>query len=132
MLSSMKLKVPVVLDTDIENLLESIQDSEIDSTNHPLFKKVLNAVIAEKSNVPTDVVMMHSTVKMHGVNGSEQCNYTIVFPSEVDSDKNRVSIFTPIGTSLLGCQKGDIIDLKLPEGIRKFKIEEVQNLYRRF
>ena len=36
-----------------------------------------------------------------------------------------ISVLEPIGTALLGYRVGDIIEWKVPKGIRKIKVEEL-------
>ena len=51
--------------------------------------------------------------------------YTIVFPSDADFDKGRISILSPLGTALLGYRAGDVITWDMPRGTRKLRIEEL-------
>jgi regulator of nucleoside diphosphate kinase len=49
----------------------------------------------------------------------------LVFPSEADFDRGRVSILAPIGTALIGYRVGDTVEWKVPSGRRRLRIEEV-------
>jgi len=48
-----------------------------------------------------------------------------VYPSFANPAKNRISILAPIGMALLGYQTGDVVEWKVPAGMRRLKIEEV-------
>jgi len=37
----------------------------------------------------------------------------------------KISVLVPLGTALLGFRKGDVVEWKVPGGLRKFKIKKV-------
>ena len=51
--------------------------------------------------------------------------YSLVFPHSANINQNRISILAPIGTALIGYKIGDIIEWKVPGGLRKLKVEEI-------
>ena len=52
----------------------------------------------------------------------EENIYTIVGPTEVDLDNNKISNESPIGSALLGAKKNQIVEVNAPAGVMKFKI----------
>lgn len=76
--------------------------------------------------VPEDVVTMHSTVRVREVDTGKQTTYTLVFPREADFKRNRISVLAPIGTALLGYRTGDVVEWKMPSGVRQLRIESVE------
>jgi regulator of nucleoside diphosphate kinase len=75
--------------------------------------------------VPPDVVTMNSTVRVTDVDTGSSHVYTIVFPSDADYDKGRISILAPLGTALLGFRVGDTVDWHVPRGTRRLRIDEI-------
>ena len=63
-----------------------------------------------------------SKVKIKDVNKNMVMEYTIVAEPEADFKLKKISINTPIAEGLLGKVVGDIIDVKVPNGIMKFEI----------
>jgi regulator of nucleoside diphosphate kinase len=61
---------------------------------------------------PPDVVGIHSRIDLREVSEPAEFTITLVFPEDADTRKNRVSILTPIGMSLMGARKGDIIEYR--------------------
>ena len=75
--------------------------------------------------VPADVVTMNSTVRVTHLDTNMPNVYTIVFPSEADYEKGRISILAPIGTALLGYRVGDVVNWEMPGGTRRLRIDEI-------
>jgi regulator of nucleoside diphosphate kinase len=50
---------------------------------------------------------------------------TLTYPDEADNRKMKISVFSPIGVALLGCQEGDIASWRVPSGIGRFKVLRV-------
>ena len=71
-------------------------------------------------------VRLGSTVKIVAQDTEDEFEYTIVHESEADIFENKISTESPIGGSLLGHKKGDIVEVEIPRGQVKFKIAEVK------
>jgi len=71
-------------------------------------------VVAKKDAMGTDKVEMGSTVvlKLDG----KTLEYTIVSSSETDPASGKISSESPIGYSLLGKTKGEIVEINTPNG----------------
>jgi transcription elongation factor GreA len=52
----------------------------------------------------------------------ESGNFTLVSPAEVDLEKGKISIASPVGTALIGKSEGDEIKLDLPWGATHFRV----------
>lgn len=83
------------------------------------------AAVIDSSAFPADVVTMDSTVQFEDLATSEIEEYTITFPERADVDRKRISILTPVGTALIGCRVGDIVNWTTPGGIRQLKVRRV-------
>jgi regulator of nucleoside diphosphate kinase len=79
----------------------------------------------ESTEVGPDVVTMNSTVRVTDVDANTTHLYTIVFPSDADFEKGRISILSPLGTALLGYHAGDVVTWEMPRGTRRLRIEEL-------
>jgi transcription elongation factor GreA len=51
--------------------------------------------------------------------------YQIVGEKEADLKQNKISAGSPIGKGLMGKAKGEIAEVLAPNGILKFKIENI-------
>ena len=51
--------------------------------------------------------------------------YVLSFPEEADISQGAISVLAPIATAILGYSKGDVVEWKVPSGIRRISIEDV-------
>jgi regulator of nucleoside diphosphate kinase len=83
------------------------------------------AQVVSPQEIPGDVVTMNSQARVRDLGSSEEMIVTLVFPTEADYERGRLSILAPIGTALLGYQAGDTVEWEVPAGVRRLKIEQV-------
>jgi regulator of nucleoside diphosphate kinase len=83
------------------------------------------AQVVSPQEIPGDVVTMNSQARVRDLDSSEEMIVTLVFPTEADYERGRLSILAPIGTALLGYQAGDTVEWEVPAGVRRLKIEQV-------
>ena len=83
------------------------------------------AHIVLPKDIPSDTVTMNSRVRLSDVSKAGELVYTLVFPRDADAATGRISVLAPVGTAILGCRVGDIIEWQVPAGKRKLKIEEI-------
>ena len=81
------------------------------------------ACILEPSEIPEDVITMNSKVLIRDLNHNKTLKVQLVYPEDADHSKNRISIFSPIATAILGNKVGDIVNWNTSEGNIKIKIE---------
>ncbi len=81
-------------------------------------------VLDDKQSVPPDVITMNSEVRLMDVDSGEIKIYKLVFPSQARTE-NTLSVLAPIGTAILGYRVGDVIEWRVPKGVRRLKVLEV-------
>ena len=77
--------------------------------------ELLRARVLPVSQMPDDVVRMHSRVECVDAGGTRR-TLTLVYPHEADSASGRVSVLAPVGSALLGLSVGQRIDWPRPDG----------------
>jgi regulator of nucleoside diphosphate kinase len=90
-----------------------------------LVEELDRAEVVPEEELPSDVVAMHSTVRLTDLDTNGEHVYTVVYPHEADADRGRISVLAPIGTAVLGYRIGDIVEWEVPAGVRRFRIDEV-------
>lgn len=90
-----------------------------------LEEKIKNVVIISDENLDTGKVEIGSTVYITNVTDQTEQKYTIVGVDEADVLENKISNISPLGKSLLGNKKGDIIKVEAPIGIVEYKIKKI-------
>ena len=86
---------------------------------------IAQAKIVDMSRLSTDSVQLMSTVVMTNLANGRQMKYTIVSESEANLKQGKISIKTPIAKGLLNKKVGDEVDIKIPRGVLKVKIDSI-------
>ena len=84
------------------------------------------ARVIDTSRLADDSVMLLTKVEMTNLNTNTRMTYTIVSPHEADLRASKISIKSPIARALLGKKVGDIVEVKVPAGIQRLRIESIQ------
>lgn len=82
------------------------------------------AEVVEQAAMPRDVVTMNSEVRLKDLDSGDTRVYRLIFPAQARTEST-VSILAPIGTAMLGYRVGDVVEWRVPRGIRRLKILEV-------
>ena len=100
---------------------KSISNHEAES----LLQELESAEILEPEDIPSNVVTMNSIVRMSFINSKKHVQFQIVYPNEANFKDNKISIFSPIATALIGYKVGDEIEWIIPAGITRIRIDEI-------
>jgi len=71
-------------------------------------------------------VIFGSTVEVQDLETNKKISYRLVGQDEADIKKNLIFFKSPIGKSLIGKNKGEMISVKTPSGERNFEILNVE------
>ncbi|MBR6979111.1 MAG: transcription elongation factor GreA [Prevotella sp.] len=85
-----------------------------------------NARVIDTSRLNRDGVQLLSKVGMTNLNNNAKMVYTIVSPHEADFTKGKISIKSPIGQALLNKKAGDVVEVRVPAGTLRLRIETIQ------
>lgn len=66
-----------------------------------------------------------SKVEMTNLANNAKMSYTIVSESEANLREGKISIKTPIAQGLLNKKVGDEVEIKIPRGTIKLRIEKI-------
>ena len=67
-------------------------------------------------------VIFGSTVFLQNLDTSENINYKIVGKDEADLKNNLLFFKSPIGKGLIGKNKGDLVEILTPAGVKNFEV----------
>ena len=123
-------KVIYITGSDKKRLKQLIRDARAFGSEHEIYLEKLEGElnrgkVVKSKEIPKDVITMNSKVRLKDLATREEMIYSLVFPDSADPDQNKISILAPIGTALLGYKVGDVIEWKVPAGLRKLKVLEV-------
>ena len=89
-------------------------------------QKVLeNARVIDKSLLNNDWVGLLSQVEITNLANNAHMAYTIVNSHEANLREGKISIKSPIGQALLNKKAGDVVEVRVPAGLLKLRIEYV-------
>lgn len=87
-----------------------------------LENKLRNAKIIDEKDIDTTTVQVGNKVKVLDMEFDEKIEYTIVGSTEVNLAENKISNESPLGEALLGAKKNQVVEVKAPAGVMKYKI----------
>ena len=85
-----------------------------------------HARVIDKSRLGSENVGLLSQVEMTNLSNNATMTYTIVSPHEANLRDGKISIKSPIGQALLGKKAGDTVEVHVPAGILKLRIESIK------
>lgn len=83
------------------------------------------AKIIDTSRLSADSVQIMSKVEMTNLANKARMTYTIVSESEANLREGKISISTPIAQGLLNHKVGDEVEVKIPRGTIKLRVESI-------
>ena len=83
------------------------------------------ARVMDVSRLNGDNIALLSKVEITNLSTGAKMNYTIVNPHEANLREGKISIKSPIGKALLNKKVGDIIEVTVPIGLLKLRIDKV-------
>jgi transcription elongation factor GreA len=82
------------------------------------------AYIVDMSNLPKDVVVLGSRVKVKDLDMDEEEEFHLV-GANPDPVNNKILTGSPIGQGLIGKRKGEIAEIQAPRGMIRFQVLEI-------
>lgn len=86
---------------------------------------IQDAKIIDTSRTSTDSVQILCKVEMTNLTTKAKMTYTIVSENEADLRAGKISIKTPIAQGLLGKKVGDEVEITIPRGTIKLRIDNI-------
>ena len=84
-----------------------------------------NARVIDTSRLGADSVQLLSRVEMTNLTTNSRMTYTIASPHEADLRAGKISIKSPIAQALLNKKVGDVVEVRVPAGLVKLRIESI-------
>ena len=88
--------------------------------------KMSRAEIIDHTKFSNDSVKFGATVKLIDDDTEEESTYQIIGEYEMDINKKRISIQSPLAKALIGKSVGDIVEVSTPKGIKAYEILEIK------
>ncbi len=85
-----------------------------------------HARVLDTSKLASDTVGLLSKVELTNLANNSKMTCTMVNPHEANIQERKISVKSPIGQALLGKKVGDTVEVHVPAGIQRFRIESIQ------
>ena len=85
-----------------------------------------NARVLDESRLSTDCVQLLSKVEITNLANNRTMTYTIASPHEANLREGKISIKSPIGQALMNKKVGDVVEVCVPAGNLRLKIDSIQ------
>ena len=86
---------------------------------------IATARILDETNIDTSKASILTKVTVTNMGTKKQVTYQIVSEKEADLKLGKISVTSPIGKGLLGKVIGDVVEVQVPAGVLKFKVENI-------
>ena len=101
------------------------EQAEIEARIVQLEKMLRNADVIDDDEVRSDIISIGCTVTLLDMEFEEEMEYTIVGSAEADPLKGKISNESPVGHTLLGHKKNDMVDIEVPSGVVTYKVLKI-------
>lgn len=90
-----------------------------------LEEKLSRARIIEDENIPSDEVLIGAKITLKDLETEEIIEYTLVSEEEADYSQGKISVTSPVGKALLGHKQAEVVEIEIPAGKLKYRIEKI-------
>lgn len=102
------------------------QQAHIEKRIAELEATLSNATIIENAGLDPDEANIGAIVYLKDMDSGEELVYHLVSEEEADIAVNKISVTSPVGSSLVGHKAKEVVNIKVPAGALKYKIVKVE------
>lgn len=85
-----------------------------------------HARVIDTTRLVNDKVGLLSKIRITNIGNNATMSYTIVSPHEANMAEGKISIKSPIAQALLNKAVGDVVQVQVPAGMLKLRIDDIQ------
>ncbi|MEZ4742053.1 MAG: transcription elongation factor GreA [Bdellovibrionota bacterium] len=98
----------------------------IEARINDLEDKLARAQVVDYEGQAVDTVKFGAFVTLEDEESSEKKTYRIVGDLEADIEAGKISVSSPIAKALMGKELDDVVEIKVPKGIKEFVILDIR------
>lgn len=103
------------------------QQSFVEGRIADIESKLTNAQIIDPLTVNANGrVVFSATLDLLDEDNNEKVTYQIVGDDEADIGAGKISVGSPIARALIGKEAGDVVEVRVPDGLRHYEILDVR------
>ena len=102
------------------------EQAKLDGRIQVLEYQLSHAKIIDTSTLDSSRVTVGTTVTVMDITHNKEFTYSIVSSEESEPSKNLISAVCPVGRALSNRKVGEEVSVKVPMGIRKLRIQNIE------
>jgi transcription elongation factor GreA len=84
------------------------------------------AVVIERTDdARSGEAQVGSLVVLKDLSSGKEIRYMLVDSAESDPLRGKISVASPVGKAVVGCSQGDAVEVKVPKGVKSYKVVSV-------
>ena len=87
--------------------------------------KLNRADIIDCTEVECDRAVFGTVVSLLDLDTNKKVTYQLLGPHDADIDTGSISVHSPIGNAIVGCEVGDKVTIKVPRGDRNLEVIDI-------
>jgi transcription elongation factor GreA len=84
-----------------------------------------NAKVIDEDEISRSKVTLGAVIKIRDEETQDETEYVLVGNKEEDIFRNRISSDSPLGAAIIGKRRGQIVDVRTPSGILRYRIVKI-------
>ncbi len=119
----------IVLSKGIYHLIKDHlkKDKKLTDLNREqLTRELKSATVVPAKSFPKNVVAINTKVKVRDTDTKEELVFELVAPHEAKIKNNKLSVLSSLGLALIGYNTGDEVRWEMEDGIKRYRIEDVE------
>lgn len=84
-----------------------------------------NARVIDEDDISVTKVTLGAVVRIRDEETRDEIDYTLVGNKEEDIFNNKISSESPVGAAIVGKKKGQVVDVRTPVGLLRYKIVKI-------
>lgn len=93
--------------------------------------KLRGLATVSTQSLPRDRAALGSKISLLDLDTDKEIDYELVISEESDVPNGKISVMSPLGRGLLGCQDGDERSIQIPSGVKHFEVIKVLTVHDR-
>lgn len=90
-----------------------------------LEERLSRATVVDLKDIQSDKAYLGATIRVKNHTSGDTFQYTLVTQDEMNFEAGKISVVSPIGRGLLGKAVREIVEIKVPAGMIKLEILEI-------
>lgn len=98
----------------------------LEASIRDLEAKLAHAFVIDEKTSKAGQVGYGSLVTIEDSSAGTRFRYKLVGPAEANPEADLISTASPVGKALLGCKRGETVQVQTPGGLRSYTVVDVQ------